>query len=110
MGEINLIILTHLERGGRMARFVVMARGTLEAKKSISRAKKSFEELSALFKAKDAKILNAYAVLGHYDLMFITEAPDLATAFELATMIGTQGSLESETYPILPLEELYEMM
>jgi uncharacterized protein with GYD domain len=93
-----------------MARFVVMAKGTIEGRKNIAQAKKNFIEVSRLFKAKDSTILNAYAVMGNYDYMFITEAPDLPTAFELSAMIGTMGALACETYPIMPLEELFEMV
>jgi uncharacterized protein with GYD domain len=93
-----------------MARFAVLAKGTIETKKDLREAKKSFEKLSGMFMAKDAKILNAYAMMGKYDLLFITEAPDISTAFELTTMIGTLGALECETYPIMPLEELYEFI
>ena len=84
-----------------------MARGTMEARKSIADAKKSFVELSKLFKAKNATILNAYAVMGKYDYMFVTDVPELNDAFELSAMIGTMGSLVCETYPIMPLEELF---
>ena len=93
-----------------MPRFAVLARGTIETKKDLREAKKSIEKLGGMFKAKDSKILNAYAIMGKYDLLLITEAPDLNTAFELTTMIGTLGTLECETYPILPLEELYEFI
>jgi uncharacterized protein with GYD domain len=93
-----------------MSRFAVMARGTIEGRKNIARAKKNFAEVSALFKAKDAMIINAYAMMGHYDYMFITEAPDLPTAFELSAMIGSMGSLVCETHPIMPLEDLFEIM
>jgi uncharacterized protein with GYD domain len=85
-------------------------RKTSETKKDLREAKKSFEKLGGMFMAKDAKILNAYAIMGQYDLLFITEAPDISTAFELTTMIGTLGTLECETYPIMPLEELYEFL
>ena len=93
-----------------MPQFAVLAKGTIEGRKNISKVKKNFAELSAMFKAKDAVITNAYAIMGEYDLMFLTEAPDLNTAFELSTMIGTLGSLECQTYPIMPLEELFEMI
>lgn len=93
-----------------MPRFMVLGKGTIEIKKNLKEAKKSFGKLSELFKARDAKILSAYAVMGQHDLMFITEAPDLSAAFELAAMIGTLGSLDCETYPIMPLEELYEFI
>ncbi|OGC91443.1 MAG: hypothetical protein A2W25_00355 [candidate division Zixibacteria bacterium RBG_16_53_22] len=90
-----------------MPRFLVLARGTMEARKNIGAAKESFVELSKLFRAKGATILNAYAVMGSYDYAFITDVPELGDAFELSAMIGTLGSLECETYPLMPLEELF---
>ena len=88
----------------------MLARGTIETKKNLREAKKSIEKLGSMFSAKDAKILNAYAIMGKYDLLFIIEAPDLNTAFELTTMIGTLGTLECETFPIMPLEDMYEFI
>ena len=91
-----------------MPKFVVLARGTMEARKNISAAKNSFVQLSNLFKAKGASILSAYAIMGSYDYMFITEVPELNDAFELSAMIGSLGSLECETFPLMPLEELFQ--
>jgi len=93
-----------------MPNFVVIAKGTLEAKKNIKELKQKFIDVSNLFKAKESKILKAYAVMGVYDYMFITEAPDLEAAFELSTMIGALGAFECETWPIMPLEELYDLI
>ena len=91
-----------------MPKFMVLARGTMEARKNISGAKSSFVQLSNLFKAKGASILNAYAIMGNYDYMFITEVSELNDAFELSAMIGSLGSLECETFPLMPLEELFQ--
>jgi len=93
-----------------MPNFVVIAKGTLESKKNIKQLKQKFIDVSNLFKAKESRIITAYAVMGVYDYMFITEAPDLETAFELSTMIGQLGSFECETWPIMPLEELYNLI
>jgi uncharacterized protein with GYD domain len=91
-----------------MPRFMVLARGTMEARKNVATAKESFVELSNLFKAKGASIINAYAIMGNYDYLFITDVPELGDAFELSAMIGMLGSLECETYPLMPLEELFK--
>ena len=93
-----------------MPKFAVIAKGTLEAKKNIKELKQKIVDVSNVFKAKDAKILNAYAMLGQYDYMFIAEAPDLETAFELSTMIGALGAFDCQTCPIMPLEELYDLI
>ena len=93
-----------------MPKFVVIAKGTMEIKRNVKELKKKFIDLSNMFKAKDARITNAYAVMGYYDYLFITESPDLETAFEIAAMIGALGSFECETWPIMPLEELYDLI
>jgi len=93
-----------------MPKFAVIAKGTLEAKKNIKELKQKIIDVSNVFKAKDARIVNAYAMLGQYDYLFIAEAPDLATAFELSTMIGSLGTFDCETCPIMPLEELYNII
>ncbi len=91
-----------------MPKFMVLARGTMEARKNISTAKNSFVKLSNLFRAKGASIQSAYAIMGNYDYMFITEVAELSDAFELSAMIGSLGSLECETFPLMPLEELFQ--
>jgi len=93
-----------------MPKFVVIVKGTLEGRKNIKELKQRFIDVSNMFKAKEAKILNAYALLGQYDYLFLTEAPDLETAFELSTMISSLGTFECETCPIMPLEELYDLI
>jgi uncharacterized protein with GYD domain len=93
-----------------MPKFVVMAKGTMEIKRNIKELKRKFIDLSNLFKAKDARVTNAYAVMGYYDYLFITEAADLESAFELSAMIGALGSFECETWPIMPLEDLYDLI
>ena len=93
-----------------MPQFMVLAKGTLEGKKNIKELKERIVNLSNIFKAKEARIINAYALLGQYDYLFITEAPDLRIAFELSTMIGSLGSFDCETCPIMQLEELYNLI
>jgi uncharacterized protein with GYD domain len=93
-----------------MPRFMVLAKGTLEARKNISQAKKSFSDASNIFKAKGATIISAYAIMGDYDYLFITDVPDLETAFELSAMIGVMGSVECHTYPMMSLEELFRAL
>jgi uncharacterized protein with GYD domain len=90
-----------------MLRFMVLAKGTLDARRNIAQAKKNITDASNMFKAKGASIISAYAIMGEYDYMFITDVPDMDTAFELSAMIGTMGSFVCETYPIMPLEELF---
>ena len=93
-----------------MPKFAVMAKGSIEGKRNIKELKQKIIDVSNAFKAKEARIVQAYAMLGQYDYLFITAAPDLETAFELSTMFGGLGSFDCEPCPIMSLEELYNLI
>ena len=49
------------------------------------------------FRAMGADLKEFYMVMGQYDLVVISEAPDDETATKLALMIGSSGSIRTET-------------
>ena len=49
------------------------------------------------FRAMGAELKEFYMVMGQYDLVNISEAPDDETATKLALMIGSKGSIRTET-------------
>ena len=49
------------------------------------------------FRAMGAELKEFYMVMGQYDLVIISEAPDDETATKLALMIGSKGSIRTET-------------
>ena len=61
-----------------------------EAPKRIDAAKKAFKKAGAELKA-------IYLVMGRYDLVVISEAPDDETATKIALSHGALGNVRSET-------------
>ena len=49
------------------------------------------------FRAMGAELKEFYMVMGQYDLVIISEAPDDETATKLALMIGSGGAIRTET-------------
>jgi uncharacterized protein with GYD domain len=54
--------------------------------------------------------LHSYAVLGPYDYLDIFEAPDVAAAMRVATLIRTFGHAESEVWPAAAWGAFKEML
>jgi len=54
--------------------------------------------------------LHSYAVLGPYDYLDIFEAPDVAAAMRVATLIRTLGHAESEVWPATAWGAFKEML
>jgi len=49
------------------------------------------------FRAMGAELKEFYMVMGQYDLVVISEAPDDETVTKLVLMIGSKGSIRTET-------------
>ena len=69
-----------------------------DSPKRLDAAKKSFRSLGAEIKA-------TYLVLGRYDLVVITEAPDDETATKVSLAVGSQGNVRTETLRAFTEEE-----
>jgi uncharacterized protein with GYD domain len=51
------------------------------------------------------KVLNQYAVLGHYDFINVVEAPDDATIARVSVELASRGSIRIETLAATPVRE-----
>lgn len=80
-----------------MATFINLIRWT---GKGIENVKKSPDRLDAakkMFKDAGAEMKAFYLVMGQYDMVVITEAPDDETASRVALAVGSTGSVRTET-------------
>ena len=57
-----------------------------------------------------AEIKEFYTVTGQYDLVVVSEAPDDETVAKLALMIGSQGSVRTETLRAFPEDEYRDII
>jgi uncharacterized protein with GYD domain len=56
------------------------------------------------------KIEHLWATLGRFDYLAKFETPDQETVFAIATRINSQAVLETETWPVIPLDEQSRLM
>ncbi len=75
--------------------------GIREAKNAPERLK----TFDAALKAVGGKLIGFYLVMGQYDYIVITEAPDDQTAAKLILGTIAQGSMRTQTLRAFPREE-----
>ncbi len=88
-----------------MATYISLLRYT---EQGIGKVKDSPQRLDAakkLFRSLGAEIKAAYLVMGRYDLVVITEAPDDETVAKVSLAVGSQGNVKTETLRAFTEEE-----
>jgi uncharacterized protein with GYD domain len=63
-----------------------------------------------IIEANGGKIVQAYVILGEYDVLTVMDAPDEKTAAKIGALIATQGSFRAETLAAIPVEEFIESL
>jgi uncharacterized protein with GYD domain len=56
------------------------------------------------------RVIAAYATLGEYDYLWITEFPDSKAAWSVLTKVSTMGTSRSNTVEAIPLDEFFKIV
>jgi uncharacterized protein with GYD domain len=57
-----------------------------------------------------ARVLHQWFVLGPYDFVNIIEAPDASTIARLSVALGARGSVHTQSYEMLEVDELLNLL
>lgn len=57
-----------------------------------------------------AKVVHQWFVLGPYDFVNIVEAPDAATIARLSVALGARGSVHTQSYEMLEVDDLLNLL
>jgi uncharacterized protein with GYD domain len=57
-----------------------------------------------------AKVVHQWFVLGPYDFVNIVEAPDAATIARISVALGARGSVHTQSYEMLEVDELLNLL
>ena len=57
-----------------------------------------------------ARVLHQWAALGEYDFVNVVEAPDDLTIAKLSVKLGARGSVQFETLPLVPVDQLLDSL
>jgi uncharacterized protein with GYD domain len=80
-----------------MATYISLLKYTQKGAESIKQVGARIEAGRKAAKAVGADIKQIYLVMGRYDVVVVSEAPDDETAAKLALATGMQGNVQSET-------------
>ncbi len=78
---------------------------TQEGVKAIKDVTERIEENRKLWEETGGKLLAWYIVLGDYDYLLITEAPDEKVMATIAAKACRRGRTQFRTYTAIPIEE-----
>jgi uncharacterized protein with GYD domain len=57
-----------------------------------------------------ARVLHQWAALGEYDFVNIVEAPDDLTVAMVSVALGARGSVHTESYEMLEVDDLLKLL
>jgi uncharacterized protein with GYD domain len=57
-----------------------------------------------------ARVLHQWFVLGPYDFVNIVEAPDASTIARVSVALGARGSVQTQSYEMLEVDELLNLL
>ena len=93
-----------------MPTYVTLLKFTDKGIQTIKEAPKRVEAAKQMAKAGGAQIKTIYYVMGRFDAVVISEAPDDETAVRMALAGGMQGNVTSETLRAFPDSEFMKIV
>ena len=93
-----------------MASFIMAMKICPGAKKQHPDLARYVNESLEAFSDAGIKIEHLWATLGRFDYLAKFETPDQETVFAIATKINAKAVLETETWPVIPLDEASKLM
>lgn len=93
-----------------MATYITLLRYTQKGAESIKQAPARIDAARQAAKAAGAEIKQIFLVMGRYDAVVISEAPDNETAAKLALATAVQGNVRTETLPAFPETEFRRLV
>jgi uncharacterized protein with GYD domain len=93
-----------------MPTYMTLIRYTQQGIESIKDSPVRLDTAKVLFKSLGAEIKTFYLLMGKYDVMVISEAPDDETATKLSMTIGSTGAFRTETSRIFTEDEYRKLI
>ena len=88
-----------------MATYISLLRFTQQGVAEIKESPTRLDKAKRAFTAMGAELKAFYLVMGQYDAVVITEAPDEETVAKLVLSIGAVGAVRTETLRAWPEDE-----
>jgi len=91
-----------------MAKYILLGTLTDEGAEKLRKHPEWINEVKGELAETGVKVVDQYAVLGQYDLVYIVEAPDNRSVVHASAQLTMRGSLKVTTLPAVPLQEFID--
>ena len=88
-----------------MATYISLLRFTQQGIQNIKESPARLDKAKQAFRAMGGELKEFYLVMGRYDAVVVSEAPDDETVAKLTLAIGSAGAIRTETLRAFPEEE-----
>lgn len=88
-----------------MPYYVALGKATPEGARNLAAAVTVMDEVARDLESLGGRLVDDFALLGHYDYLFIAEAPDEEAVYRAFIRAAAQGMITLQTMPAIPFEE-----
>ncbi len=93
-----------------MATYITLLRFTQQGIQNVKESPARLDKVKETFRAGRAELKEFYSVMGRYDAVVVSEAPDDETVAKLALSLGSQGNTRTETLRAFTEDEYRKMV
>ena len=90
--------------------YITMCKNTQKGAETIKEAPQRLAAGAEAIKRAGGRIIGAYAALGRYDYIFITEFPDNKAGWPALIQTATLGMTSAETMEAISIEEFVQIV
>ena len=88
-----------------MAKYISLVQYKAKGIENIKESPNRLDAVKQLCESMGAKVEGFYLTMGRYDIVMITEAPDLETVAKILLTVASSGNVGTETLPAFPEDE-----
>ena len=93
-----------------MSTYISLINYTQQGAENLKESPDRLEAAKKAFQAMGAEIKEFYMVMGRYDMVVVSEAPDDETAAKLALTVASGGTIRTETLRAFTEEEYQKII
>ena len=93
-----------------MPRYILLSTLTVEGRQTLHSRPEHLLEVDKELEKMQVKVVEQYAVLGQYDFISIVDAPDNETIAHLSVDLGSRGTVQIMTLPVIAVDRFLETL
>lgn len=90
--------------------YITYMKLTQKGAENIKEVQQRIAEGAQWIQAAGGRVIGAYATLGRYDYLYITEFRDTKSAWPVLVKAATRGTVSTETVEAIPIDEFVQIV